>query len=61
MPAAQGDAVVMVAAHGNSLRAICKELDGLSDEEIPDLEIATGVPLLYDMDGETGSNKRVLD
>ena len=61
VPAAQGDAVVMVAAHGNSLRAICKELDGLSDEEIPGLEIATGVPLLYDMDGETGSNKRVLD
>ena len=61
VPAAQGDAVVMVAAHGNSLRAICKELDGLSDEEIPDLEIATGVPLLYDMDGETGSNKRVLE
>jgi len=38
---------VLVVAHGNSLRALVKHLDGISDEEITDLNIPTGVPLLY--------------
>jgi 2,3-bisphosphoglycerate-dependent phosphoglycerate mutase len=43
---------VLVAAHGNSLRALIKHLDGISDEEIPALNIPTGVPLVYELDGE---------
>lgn len=41
---------VLIAAHGNSLRALTKELEGISDEEIPGLEIPTGVPILYELD-----------
>jgi 2,3-bisphosphoglycerate-dependent phosphoglycerate mutase len=41
---------VVVAAHGNSLRALVKHLDGVSDEEITGLNIPTGIPLLYDLD-----------
>ncbi|GAA2329498.1 phosphoglyceromutase [Saccharopolyspora halophila] len=42
--------VVLVAAHGNSLRAMVKHLDGVSDEEIAGLNIPTGIPLRYDLD-----------
>jgi 2,3-bisphosphoglycerate-dependent phosphoglycerate mutase len=41
--------VVLVAAHGNSLRALVKHLDGISDEEIPELNIPTGEPLVYEL------------
>lgn len=41
---------VLVAAHGNSLRALVKMLDRMSDEAIVDLNIPTGVPLLYELD-----------
>jgi 2,3-bisphosphoglycerate-dependent phosphoglycerate mutase len=41
---------VLVAAHGNSLRALVKHLDGVSDEEIVGLNIPTGIPLIYDLD-----------
>jgi 2,3-bisphosphoglycerate-dependent phosphoglycerate mutase len=41
---------VLVAAHGNSLRALVKMLDRMSDEAIVELNIPTGVPLLYDLD-----------
>jgi 2,3-bisphosphoglycerate-dependent phosphoglycerate mutase len=40
---------VLVAAHGNSLRALVKHLDGISDDEIPSLNLPTGVPLLYEL------------
>ena len=43
---------VLVAAHGNSLRALVKHLDGISDEEIPTLNIPTGIPLKYDLDAD---------
>jgi 2,3-bisphosphoglycerate-dependent phosphoglycerate mutase len=43
---------VLVAAHGNSLRALVKHLDGISDEEIPSLNIPTGIPLVYELDGD---------
>ena len=43
---------VLVAAHGNSLRALVKHLDGISDEEIPSLNIPTGIPLLYELDDD---------
>jgi 2,3-bisphosphoglycerate-dependent phosphoglycerate mutase len=42
--------VVIVAAHGNSLRALVKHLDGISDEDIPSLNIPTGIPLVYELD-----------
>ncbi len=41
---------VLVAAHGNSLRALVKYLEGISDEEIINLNIPTGVPLVYEFD-----------
>jgi 2,3-bisphosphoglycerate-dependent phosphoglycerate mutase len=43
---------VLVAAHGNSLRALVKHLDGLTDDEVVGLNIPTGVPLRYDLDGQ---------
>jgi 2,3-bisphosphoglycerate-dependent phosphoglycerate mutase len=44
--------VVLVAAHGNSLRALVKHLDGISDEDIAGLNIPTGMPLLYELDDD---------
>ncbi len=41
---------VLVVAHGNSNRSIVMRLDGLSEDEVTSLEIATGVPLVYDLD-----------
>jgi 2,3-bisphosphoglycerate-dependent phosphoglycerate mutase len=41
---------VLVVAHGNSLRALVKHLEGISEEEIPQLNIPTGVPLVYELD-----------
>jgi len=41
---------VLVSAHGNSLRALVKHLDGLSDQEVVDLDIPTGVPRVYELD-----------
>ena len=43
---------VLIAAHGNSLRALVKYLDDISDEEIVELNIPTGVPLVYELDEE---------
>ncbi|NLX36337.1 MAG: 2,3-diphosphoglycerate-dependent phosphoglycerate mutase [Chloroflexi bacterium] len=43
---------VIVAAHGNSLRALVKYLDDISDEEIPALNIPTGIPLVYELDDD---------
>ncbi|HEV7627401.1 MAG TPA: phosphoglyceromutase [Streptomyces sp.] len=43
---------VLVAAHGNSIRAIVKHLDGISDEAIAGLNIPTGIPLRYDFDAD---------
>jgi 2,3-bisphosphoglycerate-dependent phosphoglycerate mutase len=40
---------VLVSAHGNSLRALVKHLDGLGDQEVVDLDIPTGVPRVYDL------------
>ena len=43
---------VLIAAHGNSLRALVKHLDGISDDEIVGLNIPTGVPLVYQLDDD---------
>lgn len=45
-------AVTMVTAHGNSLRALVKHLDGISDEDIAGLNIPTGIPLVYRLDDD---------
>ena len=42
---------IIISAHGNSLRALVKHLSGISDEEIPSLEIPTGQPMVYELDG----------
>ncbi|MEQ6903162.1 phosphoglyceromutase [Nocardioides sp. YIM 152588] len=44
---------VLIAAHGNSLRAIVKHLDGISDDDIAGLNIPTGMPLVYELDEST--------
>lgn len=43
---------VLVVAHGNSMRALVKHLDGIGDAEIAGLNIPTGIPLVYDLDGD---------
>jgi 2,3-bisphosphoglycerate-dependent phosphoglycerate mutase len=48
-PAVQRGERVLIAAHGNSLRALVKHLDGISDEAIVDLNIPTGIPLVYEL------------
>lgn len=51
-PAIKSGKRVLVAAHGNSLRALVKYLDNISDEEIVGLNIPTGIPLIYELDEE---------
>jgi 2,3-bisphosphoglycerate-dependent phosphoglycerate mutase len=43
---------VLVAAHGNSIRALVKYLDGVSDEAIVGLNIPNGIPLVYELDDD---------
>jgi 2,3-bisphosphoglycerate-dependent phosphoglycerate mutase len=49
-PAVRAGRRVLVAAHGNSLRALVKHLDGISDEAVVSLNIPTGIPLVYELD-----------
>ena len=49
---------ILIAGHGNTLRALVKHLDGVSDEEIVGLNIPTGVPLLYRLDGDMNAVSR---
>ena len=49
-PAVRAGRRVLVAAHGNSLRALVKHLDGISDADIVGLNIPTGIPLVYELD-----------
>jgi 2,3-bisphosphoglycerate-dependent phosphoglycerate mutase len=52
VPDLRAGKTVLVAAHGNSLRAIVKHLDQISDEAIANLNIPTGIPLRYDLDDD---------
>jgi 2,3-bisphosphoglycerate-dependent phosphoglycerate mutase len=52
VPDLESGHTVLVAAHGNSLRALVKHLDGISDEAISGLNIPTGIPLLYELDAK---------
>lgn len=49
-PQIEGGKNILIVAHGNTLRALVKYLDNVSDAEIPDLNIPTGVPLVYELD-----------
>jgi len=51
-PELKSGKTVLVTAHGNSLRALVKHLDGISDEDIAELNIPTGIPLLYRLDSD---------
>ena len=53
VPTIKTGKTVMIAAHGNSLRGVVKHLDEISDEDIPGLNIPTGIPLVYELDEET--------
>ncbi|GHD88643.1 phosphoglyceromutase [Kocuria marina] len=50
VPDLKSGRTVLVAAHGNSLRALVKHLDGISDDDIAGLNIPTGIPLYYELD-----------
>ncbi len=52
IPALRAGRRVLVAAHGNSIRAIVKHLDSIEDDEIPQINIPTGMPLAYSLDEE---------
>ena len=56
-PTIQSGQKVLIAAHGNSLRALVKYLDIISDEAIVDLNIPTGVPLVYELDDDLNVHK----
>lgn len=51
-PALLDDKTVLVAAHGNSLRALAKHIEGISDDDIMGLEIPTGKPLVYELNDD---------
>src|SRR5699024_1623283 len=51
-PAIRAGSNVLVAAHGNSMRALVKYLDGISDDDITGLNIPNGVPLVYEFDAD---------
>jgi len=61
-PSIRGGHRVLIAAHGNSLRALVKYLDRISDADIVELNIPTGVPLVYELDDQLNAkSSRYLD
>jgi 2,3-bisphosphoglycerate-dependent phosphoglycerate mutase len=58
VPDLRAGKTVLVTAHGNSLRALCKHLDGLSESEVVGLNIPTGIPLRYELDDDLRPVKR---
>ncbi len=57
-PALRSGETVLIAAHGNSLRALVKQLSGISDDDIPSLEIPTGQPIVYELDADLAATER---
>ena len=57
-PALKAGETVLVAAHGNSLRALVKHLSGISDADITGLEIPTGQPIVYELDADLAATDR---
>lgn len=58
VPELRAGRTVLVAAHGNSLRALVKHLSGISDADITGLEIPTGQPIIYDLDENLNARER---
>jgi 2,3-bisphosphoglycerate-dependent phosphoglycerate mutase len=58
VPQLRAGETVLVAAHGNSLRALVKYLSGISDDEITGLEIPTGQPIVYELDDDLRASER---
>lgn len=58
LPVLAGGETVIIAAHGNSLRALVKHLSGISDADITDLEIPTGQPIVYEFEGSAPVGER---
>ena len=56
-PTVRAGKQVIIAAHGNSLRALVKYLDDVSDQDIVELNIPTGQPLVYELDDELRPNR----
>ena len=52
LPLVKSGKNILVAAHGNSLRSIVMHLDGLTEDQVTKLELATGAPIVYDINGE---------
>lgn len=52
VPRIRANERVLIVAHGNSLRALIKHLDGISEDEITELNIPTGIPLVYELDDQ---------
>jgi 2,3-bisphosphoglycerate-dependent phosphoglycerate mutase len=50
IPDLSAGAVVLVSAHGNTIRGLCKHLDRISDDDVSRLEIPTGIPVVYELD-----------
>jgi 2,3-bisphosphoglycerate-dependent phosphoglycerate mutase len=57
-PALKDGQRVLISAHGNSLRALVKHLSGIPDDEITALEIPTGQPIVYELDGQLNATDR---
>lgn len=60
LPRIRDGSDVLVAAHGNSLRALVKHLDGIGDDDIAGVNIPTGIPLVYEMDKDAVKGRRYL-
>jgi 2,3-bisphosphoglycerate-dependent phosphoglycerate mutase len=58
VPDLRADKTVLVTAHGNSLRALVKHLDGLGEDEVVGLNIPTGIPLVYELDDDLKPTQR---
>ena len=56
VPDLRRGATVLVAAHGNSLRALVKHLDGMSEQAVVSLNVPTGIPLLYELDDDDAAD-----
>lgn len=57
VPELRAGRTVLISGHGNSMRALAKHLDGLSDEEVTELNFPTGIPLVYEFDADMRPRK----
>lgn len=60
LPQLQKGKIVLIVAHGNSLRSITKYVENISDKDIPNLEIPTGLPIIYMFDYQMKLQKKVI-